>query len=173
MSVFKDYKLSLTTMSVIMSSSSANWTRSLQKHTADRSATRGQTDGETGTDSWTGYLYRDVMSLQEQFSCCSSQRTPAVLLFWPALRTTDCSTSTWDTVMETRWVIKLNISLGSLCGRSQLPVFMQSYTQSVPCPGRASDIPRAAQTPQKKSASGRTRGTLGTDWLPLKRKDIF
>lgn len=40
------------------------------------------------------------MSLQVQFSCCSSQRTPAVLLFWPALRTKDCSTSTLNEVME-------------------------------------------------------------------------
>lgn len=46
------------------------------------------------------YLYSEVMSLQEQFSCCSSQRTPAVLLFWPALRTTDCSTSTLNMEME-------------------------------------------------------------------------
>lgn len=59
------------------------------------------------------YLYSEVMSLQEQYSCCSSQRTPAVLLFWPALRTTDCSTSTLNMMMERMWVINLSSQLPS------------------------------------------------------------
>lgn len=45
------------------------------------------------------YLYREVMSLQVLLSCWSSQRTPAALLFWPARRTTDCSTSTLKMLM--------------------------------------------------------------------------
>lgn len=59
------------------------------------------------------YLYSEVMSLQEQYSCWSSQRTPAVLLFWPALRTTDCSTSTLNMMMERMWVINLSSQLPS------------------------------------------------------------
>lgn len=52
------------------------------------------------------HLYSEAMSLQELLSCCSSQRTPAALLFWPARRTTDCSTSTFNTVIKRGSVIK-------------------------------------------------------------------
>lgn len=91
-------RLWLTTMSVIMSSSIASWTRSLQREREEEEGQRpvfSQSDRQVGSRT-DRYLYRELMSLQVQFSCCSSQRTPAALLFWPARRTMDCSTSTWN-----------------------------------------------------------------------------
>lgn len=76
-------QLRLTTMSVIMSSSIASWTRSLQREREEEEGQRpvfSRSDRQVGSRT-DRYLYRELMSLQVQLSCCSSQRTPAALLF--------------------------------------------------------------------------------------------
>lgn len=68
------------------------------KQMISQTHTDGQTDDQS-VGPGGRYLYREVMSLQVLLSCWSSQRTPAALLFWPARRTTDCSTSTLKRLM--------------------------------------------------------------------------
>lgn len=112
-------QLRLTTMSVIMSSSIASWTRSLQREREEEEGQRpafSQSDGQVSSRT-DRYLYRELISLQVQFSCCSSQRTPAALLFWPARRTMDCSTSTWNTTDRRSVIQTAGISFSFVKGQ--------------------------------------------------------